>query len=88
MRRRLQPLLAEMYGDGYTSHLNALAVESDQLRELVRNEILVPALRAVSVSPLAVWFDCTPHFDRPLIFWKQMFEIICHKLFGNVSAFF
>lgn len=83
MRRKLQPLLLDMYGPGYERNLTQLARETDQLRALVYSTVLRPFFAAVSVSAVAVWFDFGAHAHHPAAFWCEVFKLICHKLLGE-----
>jgi tRNA(Ile)-lysidine synthetase-like protein len=83
MRRKLQPLLLDMYGAGYERNLTQLARETDQLRTLVYASVLRPFFAATSVSAVAVWFDFAAHAHQPASFWREIFKIVCHKLLGE-----
>lgn len=83
MRRKLQPLLLDMYGAGHERNLTQLARETDQLRALVYSTVLRPFFAAVSVSAVAVWFDFASHAHHPAAFWCEVFKLICHKLLGE-----
>ena len=82
LRGRVQPLLEEVYGEGYARHLSALARESAECNELLEAALLGPMLASVRESALAVWFDTAPWSHLPLFFWRQALRRVCEGKLG------
>ena len=68
LRNQVQPLLGDVYGEGYASHLTVLARESAECTELLEAALLGPLLLSLHESPLAVWLDTAAwsHLTLPL----------------------
>lgn len=83
LRRQLLPLLAELYGDGFLSHLSTLGDESTQCGELVDRTVLAPILASVGATEVAVWLDCARLTGEPFFVWKEVLRSVCHSVLGN-----
>ena len=82
LRNQVQPLLEDVYGEGYASHLSVLARESAECTELLEAALLGPLLASLHESPLAVWLDTAPWSHLPLFFWRQALRRVCEGRLG------
>jgi len=82
LRNQLQPLLAEVYGEGYSTHLSALARDSALCSELIDSQLYAPFRSSLRRSPLAVWFDAAGRAALPLFFWREALRHVCEKELG------
>ncbi|CAI5747310.1 unnamed protein product [Peronospora destructor] len=86
VRNHLVPLLQDIYGDGFLNNLSALGAESTQCAELVNSQVLVPIMKSVGQSDVAVWLDCGLLSDQPFFIWKEVFRQVCHSIMGNSTV--
>eukprot|EP00962_Isochrysis_galbana_P053232 scaffold24680_cov221-Isochrysis_galbana.AAC.6 len=62
---------AQVYGEGYGTHLNALARDSALVAQLMDSQLLEPFRRSLHKSPMAIWFDAAERANLPLFFWRE-----------------
>eukprot|EP00123_Amoebidium_parasiticum_P004758 comp16043_c0_seq1/m.13527 comp16043_c0_seq1/g.13527 ORF comp16043_c0_seq1/g.13527 comp16043_c0_seq1/m.13527 type:complete len:652 (-) comp16043_c0_seq1:27-1982(-) len=82
VRNQLLPLLKEIYGEGFLSHLSALAADSDQLHHITYSSLLQPFWDSVTVTDVGVYFDCKAYKTQPVLFWKEALKHVCHDMLG------
>ena len=80
-------LLEEVYGDGCTSNLSALAEESDEARILFNETILQPFMEKVKYYPMGIIFETQPFRNYGAYFWKIVLRDVLHSagrgMFGD-----
>jgi hypothetical protein len=65
------PAPGQIYGEGYGTHLNALARDSALVAQLMDSQLLEPFRRSLHKSPMGVWFDAAERASLPLFFWRE-----------------
>ena len=70
--RAVPVLLLQIYGEGFGTHLNALARDSALVGQLVESQLLHPFRQSVTTTPMAVWFNAKQHAHLPLFFWREV----------------
>lgn len=80
LRRKLLPLLEEIYGDGSMNNLSNLAVESDECRAMVHEIMLKPFMEQVEFKPMGIAFPTNPWKDRGLFYWKFILREMLHSV--------
>ncbi|ETV98041.1 tRNA(Ile)-lysidine synthetase, variant [Aphanomyces invadans] len=83
LRRRLMPLLQEIYGDGYLNNLSNLGQEATECADVLESALLGPVLATVQSSGLAVWIDLTLLCAQPMFLWKEILRRVCHERMGE-----
>ena len=80
LRRRLLPLLEEMYGEGSVrDNLSALGDDSDAARALLQRAVVAPFEERVARHPMGVSFHTAPWKDCGLFFWKFVLRKVLHS---------
>lgn len=82
LRNKLMPLLGELYGEGFTSHLSTLSRDSALCASLLEGGFFARFRRALRASPLAVSFDAAPWAELPLFFWREALRELCEQYLG------
>lgn len=80
LRNQLQPLLAEMFGDGYLHNLTTLGQDSEQLELLFEDIAMRPFIERLVISDLGAYVDLDGFQSQPMLFWKEAMKRICHGL--------
>ncbi|KAF0688922.1 Aste57867_19547 [Aphanomyces stellatus] len=83
LRRRLMPLLQEIYGEGYLNNLSNLGQEATECADVLESALLSPVLDTVQSSGLAVWIDLTLLCAQPMFLWKEILRRVCHGRMGE-----
>ncbi|CAK4079539.1 unnamed protein product [Aphanomyces euteiches] len=83
LRRRLMPLLQEIYGAGYLNNLSNLGQEATECADVLETALLGPVLQTVQSSGLAVWIDLTLLCAQPMFLWKEILRRVCHERMGE-----
>lgn len=82
LRNRLWPALGLVYGSGFGASLSSLAQQSDELHDMLRNEMFDPFWNAITFGKLGAWIPLTTPglLDRPFFFWRHAMRHVCHRL--------
>ena len=80
LRNALQPLLAEMFGDGYARNLTILGQDSEQLHEMFESFAMAQFNERLFVSDLGAYVDLDGFQQKPMLFWKEATRRVCHAL--------
>lgn len=80
LRRKLLPLVQEVYGDGCLNNLSQLAVESDSLRELFSTTIVNPFLQGLVKDRMGICFQTRPWKHFGVSFWKFVLKEALHSV--------
>ena len=80
LRNQLQPLLAEMFGEGYERNLNVLGQDSEQLAEMFESFAMAEFMDRLVVSDLGAYVDLDGFQTKPMLFWKESLRRVCHAL--------
>lgn len=80
LRNSLIPLLVDMYGTGCLTNIAALAVQSDDAKELVYGNVYKPFLDSVSRYPAGLIVNVFSQRYQPLSFWREMLKELMHSM--------
>ena len=80
LRNQLLPLLADMFGDGFTRNLSLLGEDSAQLGRMVEDSVLGPFSSRMKLSDAGSYADFTGDEHAPMLFWKEALKRMCHGL--------
>ena len=80
LRNQLVPLLADMFGEGFSRNLSLLGEDSAQLGAMVESACLKPFLDGMTLSDAGAYAECKTYVDQPLFFWKEAMKRMCHGL--------
>ena len=80
LRRQLVPLLIEMYGEGVLKNLSSLAVDSDETKLLIQENVYDPFLKSVDNYQFGLKVNVIPFKNQSLIFWKEILKELMHSL--------
>ncbi len=80
LRRRLIPLLKDMYGEGVLSQLSMLASQSHETCTWAKKAVLEPFWDSVTVGKLGSWFDTQPFRSQCKFFWSQALCSLLHSM--------
>ena len=80
LRNALQPLLAEMFGDGYARNLTILGQDSEQLHSMFESFAMKQFNERLFVSDLGAYVDLDGFQQKPMLFWKEATRRVCHAL--------
>jgi tRNA(Ile)-lysidine synthetase-like protein len=80
LRGSLQPLLAEMFGDGYARNLTILGQDSEQLHSMFESFAMKQFNERLCVSDLGAYVDLDGFQQKPMLFWKEATRSVCHAL--------
>ena len=67
LRNHLIPLLREIYGEGCLRNLSMLAQESDEIHELVHQNLYNPFLQAVRKYHCGIVVNILPFVSQPQV---------------------
>jgi tRNA(Ile)-lysidine synthetase-like protein len=87
LRRKLIPLLQDVYGDGVLCKMSSLAAEADELNSLLQMSVFAPFHAAVIEGPAGACvtresFDV--YVDYPIAFWKLVLRHVCLRAGAEV----
>ena len=87
LRRKLVPLLQDVYGDGVLSKLSSLAAEADEMNSLLDMSLFAPFHAAVIEGAAGACvtresFDV--YIEYPIAFWKRVLRHVCLRVGAEV----
>jgi tRNA(Ile)-lysidine synthetase-like protein len=87
LRRKLIPLLQDVYGDGVLSKMSSLAAEADELNSLLQMSVFAPFHAAViegSAGACVTRESFDVYVDYPIAFWKLVLRHVCLRAGAEV----
>ena len=82
LRNELLPLLASLYGEGYSTQLSNLANDSSMCAQLFDRQLFDRFRASISKSSVAVSFDAAPWAHLSRFFWREALKYVCEKCLG------
>eukprot|EP01064_Diplonema_japonicum_P036684 TRINITY_DN8333_c0_g1_i1.p1 TRINITY_DN8333_c0_g1~~TRINITY_DN8333_c0_g1_i1.p1 ORF type:complete len:759 (+),score=114.67 TRINITY_DN8333_c0_g1_i1:62-2278(+) len=84
LRNNLLPCLEDTYGKGTSVNLHSLALESDNLREVVHTRLITPFVeKNISRHAAGIALKISGYEDHGRLFWKELFKQIQHTIFNT-----
>jgi tRNA(Ile)-lysidine synthase TilS/MesJ len=82
LRNTLIPALLQVYGAGCLKNLSMLAVESDDMRLLVQENLYSPFMQSVryDLCGLKVKIEGTMFKHQPQSFWREALKQLMHSM--------
>jgi len=76
-REIIQPALINTFGDGVLTNLSKISQESDELHELIKNNIVLPYMKTIIFQDNCYYLPKI--INQSFTFWKYIFQEFCYQ---------
>lgn len=86
MRRKVFPLLIDMFGNVFRKNLNNMGKNSLEIGNLLNSFVFEPYLNTVTYHKYGSSFNIGDKHNAPFLFWENVFMNIFHKMGSSMPS--
>lgn len=80
MRRKIFPILKDMFGDSFRNNMNNMGDYSYQVGQILNNYVFQPFLKDIKKFKYGVSFEIKDKKDAPFVFWENIIMNVFHEM--------